>query len=61
MHGPVVSSPAGFDGNGRKSMKRTRSVWIGATFLILLVALGVAQATLERIAAAQNQGALQEI
>ena len=40
-------------------MNRTRSLWVGATFLTLLVALGISQAALDKVAIAQAQGALQ--
>ena len=40
-------------------MTRTRSLWVGATFLSLLVALGAAQAQLDRLAAAQTTGTVE--
>ena len=40
-------------------MTRRRTLWVGATFLALLVALGAAQAQLDRIAAAQATGTVE--
>ena len=40
-------------------MTRRRTLWVGATFLSLLVALGAAQAQLDRIAAAQTAGTVE--
>ena len=40
-------------------MKRKRNLCIGATFLVLLVALGVGQSVLEKTAAAQSKSAVQ--
>ena len=40
-------------------MTRRRTLWVGATFLSLLVALGAAQAQLDRIAAAQTTGTVE--
>jgi DNA-binding beta-propeller fold protein YncE len=40
-------------------MTRRRTVWVGATFLSLLVALGLMQAQLDRIAAAQTGATVQ--
>ena len=41
------------------SMKKKRNVWIGATFVAVLVALGVGQTVLEQTAAAQAKAAVQ--
>ena len=40
-------------------MKRTRNLFVGASFLAILVALGAAERLLQRTAAAQAQGAVQ--
>jgi DNA-binding beta-propeller fold protein YncE len=40
-------------------MNRTRSLWAGVTCLTLLVALGIGQAALDRVAIAQSQGTVQ--
>ena len=40
-------------------MKRTRNLFVGAGFLALLAALGIAQTMLQRTAVVQAQGAAQ--
>src|SRR5215210_1299057 len=39
----------------RNGMKQKRNLWIGGTFLVVLGALGVAQSSLQKTAAAQAQ------